>query len=104
MSQAFMETAFPLASHEDASRIRGAIEDSLHGENVNPSADDWSDDALVYIRSDWTVVRQFLKDRGIELTPQEESELMDFSSEYASLVDQEADDNELHAMRNEGEN
>ncbi len=104
MSQAFMESSFPLVGHEYADTIRQAVTHSLYGENADPSVSDWSNEAVIYTRSSWSSIWQALEDKDIKLTPQEESDLINFASDYASLVDSEDDMTELEAIRrNEGE-
>ncbi len=104
MSQAFMESSFPLARHESSDTIRQAVTRSLYGENVDPTVSDWSDDAVIYTRSSWSLILQALEDDDIKLTTQEESDLINFASDYASLVDSEEDMAELEAIRrNKGE-
>ena len=105
MSQQFLEREFPLASHPDASKIRSFVVDSLYGENVNPFAKhQWADDAEIYVRSNWSHISDRLADDGIELSSDEEVQLIDFSSDYASLVDDEEDAAEIIQLRKEGEN
>jgi len=104
MSQALMENAFPLAGNVNASYMRGVVKDSLYDENADPWVEDGSNEALLYVRSDWQAIRRALEERGIVLTPQEDADLFDFASQYASLVDEERDMAELEAMRRkEGE-
>lgn len=103
MSQAFMEGQFPLASHLEAEAIRQAVGDSLYSENANSMVGEWSEDAELYVRSDWSRISRWIEGNGIELTPQQERDLIDFASDYASLVDEEEDIAELRAIRNEGE-
>lgn len=91
MSQAFMESGFPLSQHNESAEIRRLIIDSLYGENANPAADDYSPGAIIYTRSDWSYIARKLQDQGINLSPEEEAELIDFASDYASLVDEEDD-------------
>ena len=104
MSQQFLEKEFPLATHPDASKLRAFVVDSLYGENANPfAANKWADDAVIYTRSDWSYISDMLADEKIALSSEQEVQLVDFSSEYASLVDDEEDMAEIIQLRKEGE-
>ena len=105
MSQQFLEKEFPLASHPDALKIRSFVSSSLYSENANPLAEGtWAEDAIIYTRSNWSYILDRLIDEGIELSSKDEVALIDFSSEYASLVDDEEDMAEIIQLRKEGEN
>ncbi|MES2876438.1 MAG: hypothetical protein V4678_03120 [Patescibacteria group bacterium] len=99
-----MEREFPLAAHRQAARIKQFVMDSLFGENADPAVSRWSDDAVIYTRSSWTSISERLTDNRIDLTSEEEIALIDFSSEYASLVDDEDDTAEIIQLRKQGEN
>ncbi len=105
MSQQFLEKEFPLADRADASKLRSFVIDSLYSENVNPHAEhQWAEDAVVYTRSSWSYILDRLIDDGVVLSSEEEVELIDFSSEYASLVDDEQDMAEIVQLRKKGDN
>src|SRR5690606_32417943 len=99
MSQQFMEKNFPLAARSDAAEIRRVVDESLYSENVESTVADDSPSAVSYLRADHEGVMRTLEDRGIKLADGEEAQLIDFASEYASLVDQENDTEELQAAR-----
>ncbi len=104
MSQLFLEREFPLDSHPAAYRLRSFVVDSLYSENVNPTAkSQWDDEAIIYVRSSWASISDRMADEKIELSSDEEVRLMGFSSEYASLVDDEDSMAELVQLRKEGD-
>lgn len=105
MSQQFLEKEFPLASRTDASRLRSFVVESLYSENVNPMAENcWDDNAVNCTRSSWSYILDRLIDDKIELSSEEEVQLIGFSSNYASLVDEEEGMAEIIQLRKEGEN
>lgn len=103
MSQAYMEREFPLAQHEQAAKIRQFVMDSLFRENADPTTDRWSDDATIFTRSSWTYISDQIADHGIELSSRDEVALIDFSSEYASKVDDEENMAELIQLLKQGD-
>jgi hypothetical protein len=102
MSQAFMEGSFPFVGHEKEARIKQSVVLSLYPENPEGGSP-YEEDAVVYTRSDWAAILRKLDEAGVQLTVDEEDELSEFASTYASLVDEEIDRAELNAMMKEGE-
>lgn len=102
-SQLFMEQSFPLPGHPHAGLLRQFVHDSLYGENADPTVSDWSDGAVIYVRSSWTFIREQLRHMRITLEPRDADALMEFSSGYAVIVDEEADRAELDEIRKEGD-
>lgn len=104
MSQALMESGFPFAEHPQADAIRRVIDDSLYVETAIPGGNVWDEDAELYVRPSYTYIRDWLAQAGVVLAARDESELWDFASDYASMVDQEEDWAELRKLETEGGN
>lgn len=89
---------FPLADHPSAEALREIVHASLVSENANPLADDYSDEASMFTRSDRSFIEAVLADAGIALTAEEEAVLVEFADDYASMVNAEEDAEEDAAL------
>lgn len=103
MSEMYMEQSFPFPGHPDALKLRDIVIKSLHSEKSNPSAGDWDEDALHYVRSDTGAILRGLREANIALSPKDEVALTEFADAYAERVDEEEDIAEIAQLQREGE-